>query len=148
MNFNKVFSCQYRVNYVSVYFVVCCSGSLPPTKYEIDLTHLGMFVYVLLQTHVRFVPDNNGSLRLDPWTVGQSLSELVTLPLLCESSDKSRDVFEAPSLSATSPQYSLSTKIHWLLLPPCRSPQLYRTTSTPMRATFKHAKLCKLKYTF
>ena len=87
-----------------------------------------MFIFVLLQTHVRFVPDNIGSLRLDPWTVGQSLSELVTLPLLCESSDKSRAVSEAPPLSATSPQHSLPTQIHWLLLPPCRSPQVYRSS--------------------
>ena len=35
--------------------------------------------------HVRFVPGNIGSPRLNPWTVGQSVSELVTLPLLCES---------------------------------------------------------------
>ena len=98
---------------------------------EIDLTHSGLFVLrpvALPQTQVRFVPDSIDSRRLDPWTVGQSVSELVTLPLLCESSDKSRAVSEAPPLSATSPQHSLPTQIHWLLLPPCRSPQVYRSS--------------------
>ena len=61
------------------------------TSYEIDLTHSGLLYFrpvALPQTQVRFVPDSIDSRRLDPWTVGQSVSELVTLPLLCESSDK------------------------------------------------------------
>ena len=84
-------------------------------KVEIDLTHSGLFVLrpvALPQTQVRFVPDSIESRRIDSWTVGQSVSELVTLPLLCESSDKSRAVSEAPPLSATSPQHSLPTQIH------------------------------------
>ena len=39
--------------------------------------------------HVRFVPDNIDGPGLDPWTVKQSTPDSVTLPLLCESSDKS-----------------------------------------------------------
>ena len=88
-------------------------------------------IYVLLPpTHIRFrfVPGNIGSPRLDHWSAGQSVSESVTQPLLYESSDKSRAVSEAPPLSATSPQHSLPTQIHWLLLPPCRSPQVYRSS--------------------
>ena len=62
--------------------------------------------------HDRFVPGNIGSPRLNPWTVGQSVSESLTLPWLCESSDKSRALSEAPPLSAMSPQQSLSTQIY------------------------------------
>ena len=71
-------------------------------RYEIDLTHSGLLYLrpvALPQTQVGFVP-------------GQSVSELVTLPLLCESTDLSGAVSEAPPLSATSPQHSLPTQIH------------------------------------
>ena len=86
-------------------------------------------MYVLLPpTHIRFVPGNIGSPRLEHWSAGQSVSESVTQPLLYESSDKSRAVSEAPPLSATPPQHSLPTQIHWLLLPPWGSPQVYRSS--------------------
>ena len=35
-------------------------------------------------TQVRFVPDNIDGPRFDPRTVGQSVPDSVTLPLLCE----------------------------------------------------------------
>ena len=86
-----------------------------------------IYPVALPQTQVRFVPDSIDNPRLDLRTVEQSVPDLVTLPLLCESSDKSIADSGSILLSATSPQHSLSPQIPWLLLPPCRSPQVHRS---------------------
>ena len=54
---------------------------------EIDLTHSGRIYPVALpQKQVRIVPDRIDNTRFDLRTVEQSVPDLLTLPLLCDSS--------------------------------------------------------------
>ena len=73
---------------------------------EIDLTHSGhIYPVALPQTQVRFVPDRIDNPRFDLETVDQSVPDSVTLPLLCESSDKSIADSGSIPLSAAPPQH-------------------------------------------
>ena len=115
------------------------------TKHELFWTHSGPFYPVALpQTQVRFVPDSIDNPRLDLRTVEQSVPDLVTLPLLCESSDKSIADSGSILLSATSPQHSLSPQIPWLLLPPAEVRKSTGVIKLQPGATFQLAKLCKV----
>ena len=66
------------------------SQQVSVTKFDIFLVKISfdttgcIYPVALPQTQVRFVPDNIDGPRFDPRTVGQSVPDSVTLPLLCE----------------------------------------------------------------